>query len=146
MRFESRLLYTCALAAWALPAAGESLHGRIVDRASLEATAAGKGVAAAKLVLYEASGKKIAAKSAGKNGTYAFPRLVPGIYTVAVSRKGYLPKTLIRVIEIAAEDTLSRDFLLDRLPTRGGLPALTDASAPAPAKRKAKSAVKAPVP
>ncbi len=142
MRLVSRLVFICALAAAAMPCHAETLHGRVVDRASLESSSAGKGLAGAKLLLYDAGGHTLAAKSSGKTGGYAFPRLAPGVYTVAISRKGWLPKRLLRVIEVNAEDTLSRDFLLDRLPLRGGLPALTEA--PAPAKRKAKPKTVAP--
>ncbi|MDB5105055.1 MAG: tetratricopeptide [Fibrobacteres bacterium] len=104
---------------------GENLHGRLVDRASLEASTAGKGIAGARLTLYDAAGKKLGVKLSSKSGTYIFPKLASGTYTLSIDRKEYLPSPLLRVVTIGSEDTLSRDFCLDRFPVKGGAPART---------------------
>lgn len=146
MRVDSRVhrpfpaVLLCALAI--LPGHAESLRGRILERASLSAAPSGKGVAAARLVLYGPDGKKRGAKATGRNGAYAFPGLAPGSYTLAVSRAGYLPKPLVRSLVVGEGDTLSRDFALDRLPARGGVPV----QGTAPARTKAKPRAKAPAP
>ncbi len=106
----------------ATAASGESLHGRLVDRASLEASTAGKGIAGARLTLFDSEGRKIGVKTTAKPGAYRFPKLAPGTYTLSIDRKEYLPSPLLRVVTIGIEDTLSRDFSLDRIPTQGGVP------------------------
>lgn len=136
MRFPLCFLVVC-LAAGASPRA-ESLHGRVVDRASLATASTGKGVGGAKLVLFDSTGRKVGMKATGKSGAYAFAKLVPGIYTLSIARKEYQPSPLLRVIALQAEDTLSRDFLIDRMPARNGVP-LRAQNAPAAGKRKAKS-------
>jgi len=144
MRVDTRVhgpllsAFLCALLI--IPAQAETLRGRIFERASLAAAPAGKGVAAARLVLYASDGKKRAAKTAGRNGAYAFPGLLPGSYTLAVSRAGYLPKPLVRSIVVGEGDTLTRDFALDRLPSRGGVPV----QGMAPTRSKAKAHAKTP--
>lgn len=100
-----------------LPAGAEVLKGRVLDRASL-ADPGAKGLSAARLVLFDTSGKKLAAKAAGRNGSYRFQGVKPGRYVIAVERKEYLPVPLVRVIEIAPGDTAARDFALDRDPRR----------------------------
>lgn len=110
------------LAALAGPVVGESLHGRLVDRSSLEASSTGKGIAGARIALYDASGRKIAAKTTSKQGDYRFAKLAPGTYTISIDRKEYLPAPLLRIVTIGQEDTLSRFFTLDRIPTQGGMP------------------------
>src|SRR4051812_9937910 len=125
MRFPSRppgALLCALLPLLVLPGSAETLRGRILDRASLAASPAGKGVPAARLIIYGADGKRRAAKASGRNGAYAFPALVPGAYTLTVSRAGYLPRLLVRSVVVGEDDTLARDFSLDRLPVRGGIP------------------------
>lgn len=100
----------------------ESLHGRIVDRASLESSAGGKGVAAARITLYDAAGRNLKTKATAKSGAYRFPKLAPGTYTLSIAAKDHLPATLLRIVTIGKDDTLSRDFSLDRVPMRGGVP------------------------
>src|SRR4051812_11050247 len=79
-----------------MPASGESLHGRIVDRASLDASAAGKGIAGVRVILFDAAGKKLGVKATSKLGAYRFAKLAPGTYTLSIDRKGLLPSPLLR--------------------------------------------------
>jgi tetratricopeptide (TPR) repeat protein len=128
MRIVSRsFLSLCPLLMAALsgPAAGESLHGRLVDRSSLDASAWGKGIAGARISLFDASGRKLAVKTTGKLGDYRFAKLPPGTYTLSIDRKEYLPSPLLRVVTLVVEDTLSRMFTLDRIPTQAGMPVRT---------------------
>jgi tetratricopeptide (TPR) repeat protein len=106
----------------ASPSLAESLHGRVVDRASLDASAAGKGLAGARVTLFNQAGKKLGVKTTSKLGAYRFPKLPPGIYTLSLDRKEHLPSPLLRIVTIGTEDTLSRDFALDRVPMQGGIP------------------------
>ena len=128
MRLVSRSSFSffaagiAGLGGFVLPMAAESLHGRLIDCASLEASSAGKGVAGARLTLFDAGGRKVGIKTTSKQGAYKFPKLAPGTYTLSIARKEYLPSPLLRVVTVAAEDTLSRDFTLDGIPTQGGFP------------------------
>ncbi len=110
------------LAATAVWAAGESLRGRLLDCASLDSAGSGKGVAGARLTLYDAAGKKVAVKISAKSGTYAFAKLAPGEYVLAIDRKDFLPSPLLRAVTLGLDDTLARDFSLDRIPMQGGIP------------------------
>jgi tetratricopeptide (TPR) repeat protein len=106
----------------ASPSRAESLHGRVVDRASLDASAAGKGLAGVRLTLFDQAGKKLGVKTTSKQGAYRFPKLPSGTYTLSLDRKEQLPSPLLRIVTIGTEDTLSRDFALDRMPMQGGIP------------------------
>ena len=139
MRFPLRFLIICLAAA--APPRAESLHGRVVDRASLATASAGKGVGGAKLILYDSTGRKVAAKATGKSGTYAFAKLAPGLYTLSIARKEYQPAPLFRVISLQSEDTLSRDILIDRMPARNGVPLRSQGTSASAGKRKAKPAL-----
>lgn len=123
----------CAASAPSPAAASESLHGRIVDRASLAASAAGKGIAAVRVTLYDAAGRKLASKATGKQGAYRFPKLNPGVYTLSIASKDRLPSPLLRIVTLGTEDTLSRDFSLDRIPRRAGVPVRSVAAGKKPA-------------
>lgn len=133
MRFQptrsfASITALCAASMLASAAQAESLHGRIVDRATLESSAAGKGIAAVRITVYDAAGRKVAAKATGKQGAYRFPKLDPGVYTLSIAGKDLLPSPLLRIVTLGTEDTLSRDFTLDRIPQRGGVPVRTAAA------------------
>jgi tetratricopeptide (TPR) repeat protein len=113
------LVFACLAAR---PVLGESLHGRVVDRASLEASAAGKGIAGVRVALFDTSGRKLGTKTSSKAGAYRFSKLPPGVYTLSFDRKEYLPSPFLRIVTLGTEDTLSRDFALDRMPAKGGVP------------------------
>lgn len=136
MRFVSLSIPLFLIAVFAGRSAGESLHGRLVDCASLEASTSGKGLAGVRLTLFDAAGKKVGVKTTSKQGAYRFPKLAPGTYTLVLNRKEYLPASLVRVVTVAPEDTLSRDFTMDRIPMQGGMAMRTTAGARAPGKKK----------
>ncbi|GEM_PF-2051456 len=116
-----RRTFLAALLSLAAPAAAESLHGRVVDRASLDASAAGKGIPGVRLTLFDATGKKLGIKSTSKDGAFRFPKVAPGTYTLSLARKEYLPSPLLRIVAVGSEDTLPRIFTLDKLPAQGGV-------------------------
>src|SRR3954471_22662859 len=74
----------------------ESLHGKILDRASFDESQSGKPVAGARLSLYDAKGKRVAVKSTARTGAYRFPKVSQGTYTLAIDKKDYLPSPLYR--------------------------------------------------
>lgn len=104
----------------------ESLHGKIMDRSSFATTVWGQPVAGVKLVLFDSLGKRIGTKTTSRSGTYRFPKVTPGTYTLALQRKEYSPSPLLRIIALGTEDTVERDFLLDRIPGLGGLTLRSD--------------------
>ncbi|MFG2925278.1 S8 family serine peptidase [Streptomyces sp. NPDC048305] len=65
--------------------------------------------------LVAVDGPMHASRNTGKDGTYAFPRLIAGDYTVTVSRFGYLTGTA--TVTVAADGTATRDTVLVLAPT-----------------------------
>ncbi len=121
------------------PASGETLKGRIIDRADAASgprdpggardgapgmrPGPAKGLSAARLTLHDSAGKPLSTRASSKTGAYAFKGLKPGRYLLAVERRDYLPSPLLRWIEIGGGDTASRDFALDGFPKRNQSPA-----------------------
>ena len=118
---QIRKIAVCCFAL-AVHAAPQSLHGRVVDRASLEETPEGKGIAAARLSLYTPEGQKLGVKTASKSGAFRFAKLTPGRYTLTAERGGYLPFPAAHAVSVVRGDTLARDIYLDRLPLKGAIP------------------------
>jgi tetratricopeptide (TPR) repeat protein len=111
-----------AVAGLAQSARGESLRGKVLDRATLAESPKGKGVAGAKVTLYDESGKRLDMQVVGKTGAFKFPRLKPAYYTVTVERNDYLPSPFVRYINVGQADTAARDIYLDKLPSKNGAP------------------------
>jgi tetratricopeptide (TPR) repeat protein len=98
---------------------GAELHGRVIDRGTLQPDGSGKGVPGVKVTLYD--GKKVigTATTNGK-GIYRIRKVtVPGFRAIYLAR-GHHPNQISRAYALASGDTDPRDVYVDAAPLENG--------------------------
>ncbi len=110
---------------------GADLHGRVIDRGTLRADGAAKGVPGVQVSLYD--GKKlIGTATANAKGIYRIRKIAVPSFKAIYQVKGWQPSQIARVYHLSSSDTASRDIYVDAAPKEKPAPAKPGKTAKAP--------------
>ncbi|MEO7424034.1 MAG: tetratricopeptide repeat protein [Fibrobacteria bacterium] len=110
------ILALTGLLTFAAKAQGADLHGRVIDRGTLRADGAAKGVSGVRITVYDGKNLIASATTNGK-GIYRIHKLAAPGFRVIYQARGHFPSRTSRIYGLAPVDTAARDVYVDAAPT-----------------------------